>query len=633
MQLVNPHSNVMSNHGHWTIARERIRACVRSLLAVAILAGCCQRLQAQWLTQSFVVKPGWSAVYLNVDASYQALDQMVGSNPANPIVEIWYWQTPTTPAQILPFQSQPAPSADWVSWVRAGYTNTPSGALSQLTGNAAYLVHSVAATNYTWQVKGKPIPPTYSWTSSGLNFIGFPTLAGTAPNFTPFLAPAPSLAAALQLPSNGQRAPGIYRYPGGALGANNPNLLASIFWSSTPVTRGQAFWVDAGTGYNNNYFGPFQITGLSSYSGLALGDSGSQSTLTLRNVTSSNLTVTVRLLASETAPAGQTPIFGVAPVLLRGALSMSNLTYTANALAVNGTNNWTLAPQGQPGSQITVVVGVNRSIMTAVPGALYAGILRFTDSLNLLQVDVPISAQAASLTGLWIGKASVTQARNYLKTYQVDVDNNPIVSSNGNYVVASINTNLGAVAQPFPLRLILHNSGANVTLLQRVFYGLSAGSNLVVATRETALDPLQLGTARRISSADFPWTTTNRIWRFTGQFAPGGVLTVTVPLAYDDQASNPFLHTYHPDHDNLDATFQNKLPRGSESYDITRAITLNLSPAGNDFSSLTAAGQSLSGTYVETITVSGVGSASRTFNVTGIFTLNRISPIASLTVL
>jgi len=597
-----------------------------------ILVGWCQSGQAQWLTQTFTVRPGWSAVYMNVDASYQVLDQLVGSDAANPIVEIWYWQTPTTPAQILPFQSQPAPSADWVSWVRAGYTNTPSGALSQLTANAAYLVHSTATTNYTWRVKGKPFPPSYSWTSSGLNFIGFPTPAA-APNFTAFLAPAPSLAAALQLPSNGQRAPGIYRYPGGALGANNPSLLASLFWSTTPVTRGQAFWVDAGTAYNNNYFGPFQVTGLSSYSGLALGDSGSQSTFTLRNVTSSNLTVTVRLLASETAPAGQTAVFGVPPVLLRGALSMSNLSYTANSLVLNGTTNWTLAPQGQAGSQITVVLGVNRSAMTAAPGTLYAGILRFTDSLNLSQLDVPVSAQAAPLTGLWVGKALVSQAANYLKTYQVDLTNNPVVSSNGNYIVTGINTNLGAVAQPFPLRLIVHNSGTNVTLLQRVFYGQSAGSNMVVATRESALDPQQLGTARRISSADFPWTRTNQSWRFSGQFAAGGVLAVTVPVAYDDQASNPFLHTYHPDHDNLDATFQNKLPVGYESYDISRAITLNLSPAGNDFSSLTAAGQSLTGTYLETITVFGVGSASRTFNVTGGFTLNRISPIASLTVL
>ena len=64
---------------------------------------------------------------------------------------------------------------------------------------------------------------------------------------------------------------------------------------------------------------------------------------------------------------------------------------------------------------------------------------------------------------------------------------------------------------------------------------------------------------------------------------------------------------------------------------MTRQITLNLSPPGTDFTSLTAAGQSLSGTYVETMTLFGVGSAARDFHVSGAFTLHRISPIAHLT--
>src|SRR6266446_8878947 len=97
----------------------RLNVGMVSWLISLLLVGWCQSGQAQWLTQSFTVRPGWSAVYLNVDASYQVLDQLVGGDAANPIVEIWYWQTPITPAQILPFQSQPTPSADWVSWVRS----------------------------------------------------------------------------------------------------------------------------------------------------------------------------------------------------------------------------------------------------------------------------------------------------------------------------------------------------------------------------------------------------------------------------------------------------------------------------------------------------------------------------------
>jgi hypothetical protein len=113
--------------------------------------------------------------------------------------------------------------------------------------------------------------------------------------------------------------------------------------------------------------------------------------------------------------------------------------------------------------------------------------------------------------------------------------------------------------------------------------------------------------------------------------AQGGTLTTTVTTTYDDQSSNPFLHTYHPDHDNLDATFQNQLPQGSESYQITRQISLNILPPGNDFASLTTASQILSGNYAETISLGGLGGFTRTFSVAGIFSLTCISTVPVLT--
>jgi len=590
---------------------------------------------AQWLTQSIAIKPGWTAVYLHVDASDRLLDQLVGSDPANPIVEIWYWQTPSTPAQILPFQTKPATSPEWASWVRAGYTNSPAGTLNQLMPNAAYLVHSTGTTTFTWTLKGKPVPPSYAWTSSGLNFVGFPTPAATPPSFAAFLAPAPALAGWLQSSASGQHAPGIYRYPGGGLGTNNPSILPSFLWSSTPVTRGQAFWMDAGPAYNNNYFGPFQVTGLSSSSGLAFGDSASQSSFTLKNVTSSNLTVSARLLASESAPAGQVNPVGAPPVLLRGTLVATNLTYPANPLAVNGSTSWTLAPQGQPGSQLTVVIGVDRSVMAGAPGGLYAGTLQFTDSLGLSEVNVPISAQASSYAGLWVGSASITSASNFIKDYARDTNGNLIISSNGpsslGYAVSNIHTNPGAVASAFPLRLIVHNDGTKAVLLQRVFWGLGVNSNAVVATSQAALDPAHLGAARRISSVDFPWSQSNTAWPLSGPLAPGASLSTEVDLAYDDQPTNPFLHTYHPDHDNLDATFSQELPQGAESYGVTRQITLTVSPPGNDFTSKTTVGQAFSGAYQESVTLKGLGGSTRQFSASGAFGLKRISPIATLT--
>jgi hypothetical protein len=590
-----------------------------ALSALTVLLGSTHPADAQWQTQSFLVKPGWTAVYLNVDATYQSLDQLVGSDPFNPIAEIWLWKAPASTIQYITTPSNPLTgSRDWAQWSRPGVG--AASTLSALIPNAAYLVHSSATTNYTWKIKGKPIAPSYTWTTTGLNFIGFPTPINNAPPFDTFLGFSPAFAGAAE----------IYQYIGGDLRAINPSQVIPLVLHATHVTRGQAYWIRAGSVFND-YFGPFQVS-LGGSGEVALGAAGGQYSIYLHNITASNLVVCANLLPSETPPAGQSPIAGTPPpVLVRGNLNPTNLTYAYTDLSTGGAACWTLKPKGQPGSDITVVLGVNRSALGNVPGALSAGILRFTDSFNLSQVDVPISAQASSATGLWVGKTSVTQVGNYLKTYQRDLDNNPVVSSNGNYIVTGINTNLGAVAQSFPLRLILHNDGTNVVLLQRVFYGLSAGSNLVVATQESALDPQHRDTARRISAADLPWSSANQPWPFSGQFGPGGALAVTIQLSYDDQASNPFLHTYHPDHDNLDATFQTKLPRGSESYDVTRQITLNISPPGNDFASLTAVGQSLYGTYLETITVAGLGSSTRDFNVSGIFTLNRISPIPVLT--
>ncbi len=575
----------------------------------------CLAAQAQWQTQSLLLKPGWTAVYLHVDPSYQSIDQLVGGDTSNPIWEIWIWQPPASTLQFVTSPQAPTmPSSQWANWARVGLGITST--LNTLVPNAAYLIHSIATTNYTWRIKGKPTAPRYSWTSTGLNFLDFPTPPSSPPPFDAFLALAPGLQSAAE----------IYQYPGGPLGPTNPARLFALH--TTPVTRGQAFWIRSGTVYNT-YFGPFQVA--LQTAGVDFGDTVNQYSFHLRNVTATNVSVTLKLLGSETPPAGQAAIAGAPPLLVRGALNPTNLTYTYSQLAPGGTLSWLLPPQGQSGSDIEVVIGVNRYSITGNPGALYAGILQFTDNFNFSEVDVPVSAVAGSSAGLWVGKASVTQVRNYLKIYQRDPNNVPVLASNGTYIVTGINTNFGGVPRPYTLRLIVHNDGTNAALLQRVYYGLQQNSNIVVATSQDYLDPAQLGTARRITATDLPWSAANDPWYFNGALAPGATLTTTASTAYDDQTSNPFLHTYHPDHDNLDTTFQNQLPIGYESYEIDRLITLAVSQPGNDFASLTSAGQTLQGNYLETITLIGIAGATRTFDVSGVFSLNRISTISTLT--
>jgi hypothetical protein len=586
-----------------------------AMVGVATLLNCIRPAKAQWQSQSFVVKPGWTAIYLHVDPSYTNLDYLIGSDPNNPIAEVWMWVPTASTIQYVTSPQTPITGvSQWSSWVRngAGVGTT----LSSMIPNAAYLIHSVAATNYTWTIKGRTAAPVYSWTTTGINFIGFPTPRVNPPNFQTFLSPVPEF----------QSVADIYQYVGGDLGPSNP--VPVIAPQSVAVTRGEAFWIRSDSFYNN-YFGPIQVAVGSD--GINFGDSTSQNSFHLRNTTTSSVPVRLDLVASETPPAGQTPIVDVPPLVVRGALDSSTLTYAASNLTTSSSLSWTLAPQGQPGSDIVIFLGVNRTALSGSPGALYAGILKFTDCCNLTEVDVPVSAQTSSYGGLWVGAASVTQVGNYLKIYQRDQNNNPVLGTNGAYVVTGVITNLGPVSSPFPLRLILHNDGTNVVLLQRVFYGSDIYTNTIVSTSQSKLDPAQLGNARRITAVQLPFTSDNQPWAVSGQLAPGGTLGTTVDLPYDDQASNPFLHTYHPDHDNLDSTFQNELPIGSESYGISRQITLSMSSPGTDFGSLTQFGQAFQGVYYETIIMTGLNAATRTFNVAGDFALARISSIAVLT--
>ncbi|HNQ87687.1 MAG TPA: hypothetical protein PKM73_03525 [Verrucomicrobiota bacterium] len=577
---------------------------------------------AQWLTESFALKAGWNAVYLHGDASHDTIENLVGQDLDNPILEIWAWVPNATTMQYVTNPQEPVDtSSQWLSWIR---NSTEPSSLERLPGNAAYLVRVASnVPTYTWTLKGQPLAPAYEWTTTGLNFLGFPTVPTGPPNFEDFLAPSPALA------QNAE----IYRYLGGDLGPGNPQKLYAV--RTATVNRGQAYWIRAGTVYNR-YFAPFELV-VSAASGVDFGDHVSTASLRLRNLSSGNLTVTLRLLESETPPAGQPAIVSVPPLLIRGPLNMTNLTYGYTPLPVETPHTWILAPSGSEGGEIEVVLGLNRSAPVGTVGELLAGILRFTDSLGFAQVNVGVSATVGSPAGLWVGNAAVLQVGHYLKSYERDSADNPVTDPNGQYVVSGINTGLGAVAHPYSLRLIVHNPASDpAVLLQRVYVGPDANTNLIVANQESALNPALLSQTRRISATHLPWSSANPGWAFDSRFGPSTNLTTTVTLDFDDHASNPFLHTYHPDHDNLDARFQSALAQGSESYTVQRDIQLIVMPPADDFASLTGAGDSISGEYVESIRVLGLARSggtydTRTFDVRGGFVLRRITETPTLT--
>ncbi len=591
-----------------------------TFLLLSLLCGLALPARAQWVTETLTLKAGWNAVYLHVNASHVTLDQLVGPSApvVTPIQQVWRWNPNPATAQFVQSPQQPLDTgSQWSQWRRSGGA---SSTLERLTGNAAYLIYTT--TDYTWTVKGQPVIPDYRWSTSGLNFFGFPTVGTGAPTFESFLADVPSL-----------QFSEIYRYPGGEFGPTNPGRLWALL--TTPVRRGQAFWIRAGDVYNN-YFGPFEITAAGA-GRAAFGDSLSSYSFRIRNQTASPLTVKMKLVASEAPPTGQPAIVAIPPLLVRGALNTTNLTHGVSELPQNGFQEWLLQPHGLQGSELEVVIGLDRAAITANPGQLLAGILQLTDSLGQTRIDLAVSANPASQAGLWVGTAAVTHVGQYLQSYLRGNTNQLILQTNGAYVVTGVITNLTPVPTPFPLRLIIHNPGTGpATLMQRVYFGLNAATNPVVANKESAIAPGLISAARRLSATHLPWSEENSGWPLSGPLHQGAVVTTRLTNSFTDQSSNPFLHTYHPDHDNLNSRFKAELPQGSESFTLVRELTLRVQPPAPDFNSRVSAGLALNGEYIETLLVKGLPrpggtSDTRRFDSKGVFQLNRISEIPTLT--
>jgi hypothetical protein len=211
-----------------------------------------------------------------------------------------------------------------------------------------------------------------------------------------------------------------------------------------------------------------------------------------------------------------------------------------------------------------------------------------------------------------------------------DPQSNLILSGGGKYLTASFNTELGDVPAPFPLRLIVHHAADGRTkLLQRVFIGPSAlDTNTILTLQENKLHPNLLSQARRLSAVHLPLSNTG--WILQGDFAGVGILNAVLTDGFDNTTSNPFLHAYHPDHDNLDALFESTARKGAESYDIRRQITLSFTPPDDDFVSRTVGSSRIRGTYLENIVLKGGENQTRTVVTKGTFVLNRVSSIATL---
>ena len=482
---------------------------------------------AQWQTTTYALKGGWNSIYLHGDATHATPDELFAAYPE--IEEVWRWNPNSNQVQFITSPLIPsAGTSEWSTWKRDGSVVT----LGQLLGQTAYLVKcsGSSSNSYTVAIAQKILPPSAAWVRNGANLMGFPSsnAGGDYPSMSNYFATFPAAIA------SGVK---IYKYVGGEIGPGNPIQVFSPNFEA--LDRNQSYWFD--TEVVGNFYAPIELS-LSKSSGIDFGRTGSVVTVRLRNRSAAVSTVTIAPVPSVNAPLGQEAIAGSVPLRRR---TFDAVTTTWTETPITGSFTEVIAPN----SALELSFGIDRAAMNGAGDAFYASMLRFTDSAGLYDILLPATARKATLAGLWIGEAVVAGVESKVAGYTDQ-----------------------AVPQGYPLRYIVHVDAAGTArVLSQVFLGLLAGESpqAGLCTLESGLSSADIATASRIVAAHMPLDQVLD----AGTASLGGSLSCTIATPFNDPVS-PFVHQYHPDHDNQNGS--TTLVSGQESYDLSRAVTFNI---------------------------------------------------------
>ncbi len=546
------------------------------------------------VSQSFTLKPGWNAIFLEVEPG-NTIPSAVFSG-INDLQSVWQWNARAgivtvefiqNPNLLVPSEPQmlvylPPPADPMLS------------NLSAIQGNNAYLVQVGGSVDQILTVTGEPKIPRHNWKSNSFNLVGFHVANGLT-TFGDFFSSSAAHA--------GQD---IY-----VLNNATASWERIVNPSSELMLRGEAFWIYCKG--SSTFNGPVSVT-LELSSGLHFGKKLTEQEIYLHNNTSDPNPKTIIL----TLPAlNDTVHYWV---------------FDSN----DGVASWepmpaSLALMVAPGDSQRVRIGVKR---TGLP----------PDSDNQTNIGVsdgagvsfllPLSVTGIDYSGLWTGYATINKVSDVNK-----------VDENGLQDMTELPT-----GSEFDFRLIIHAAtSGEVRLLSQVIQMWQEGAlkpdpdnlgkfvvaepgEFVLFSKESLTgdfkgsmlrDGQQIG--RRISAPAFPRLSgDNEVMTAAGSPfipSPGSTHDLDITLAKDD-ATNPFLHLFHKTHG-----------LAVNSIEVTRTISLTFADEdeeGNPITglpSLNRGSSEIGGIYREMIS----GLNKLPIYIEGTFVLHRVSSIATLT--
>jgi hypothetical protein len=621
----------------------RLRLLSIVAIGLIILASVLSASAASTVTRTFTLRAGWNAVYLDVRPADPTAETVLAGLP---IESVWRHQSRLTSVDFIQDATEPVWNQDqWLVHVPTNRIESLDNNLFQVQGGFSYLLKLTAPA--TWSVTGVPVLARARWKADAFNLRGFPLDASAPPMFRDFFKFSP----AHFNPTTGVLQP-IYM-----LGTDGQ-------WRAVAPTdvmqEGAAYWVY--TAGASQYVAPFEarIDGVDAFD---FGVSLPEQELNLINLAGSPVTLTL----AETG--GSSP----------SALSLG-------ILAPPDALRWQTLPSLHVENlaaleQRRLRVGIQRQ---AIAGSSYDSILDVRDNLGtrfLIPVHAaptlddgngdPVRAAlhasrggrrragpgpTSPMAGLWIGTASVKAVSEVhsgaLRTNQMSSTE---VSEAGTSEPLQIVRDIGSpvptpVRNEFDLRVLIHvDADGNALLLKDViqlwrdgsYETNSAGERVVrtpgsyvLLTDPTRMDEfkgagLRDGTpvGRRLSTANFDFlsTPTNNFLTLDGEFGISRTLRGDFTL-FPDQPTHPYKHKFHPDHDNLDPTFRNRL---EEAFEISRAFEFEFLTAdpGTGTRAVPDYGNTeIAGIYRETVS----GLHQTPIHAEGVFRLRRVTTVAEL---
>ena len=576
----------------------KTQSSAKSGLLALLLLGIGSAANAQTYTQSVTLLPGWNSVFLEVTPA----DPTVGTVFGNAAIDsVWEARTRVSTVQFIQNQNEVAFNrAGWSVYIPTNRIESVNNDLFAVAANHSYLVKVTGSAAVTINITGRPSLKQQPFLPDAYTLRGFHIDPAHPPTFQAFFGASP----AHTDPASGL-VQNIYRL-------NNASSQWQLVNATDTLASGVAYWVY--TAGASSYAGPLSAATVIG-DGLDYGVVSSQLLLTLQNNTLSSATAALIDLGAsprplayyQFAPGDLSPAWLDLPQNLPSALDAGasrNLRLAIRRAQMTGPNYTTVfqITDGQ-GTRILVPVSTTR------PAAVVSA-----------SGGIPVGLQA----GLWVGDITL----NAVAEARVNPTNpTPTKSAFDLRLLVHVDTNgvtrlLREVIQMFQNGTTTNNPAGQPVVSQPGRYDLLTDDTLLPQFQgATVRDGVPVGRRFSTSSFDFdPPGGTNYV-TMSGTFGISNSIGCTISLQ-PTTPTNPFLHRYHPDHDNLDGNYQPIALGAPEVFTIVRQIQLQFTPADptGQTTDPDYGYRSIGGNYSETVS----GLHNNSLVCSGIFHLTKV---------